>query len=747
MKKCSDFSDEYQNKEWSAREWFMVRKAEVHLSNDNVLIPFVKMGVEARDQVLKDGMMVDARVTKPNHPLVRYAQEFTRNFDLIAERKSVIFHLRELAKASVLAKFLVDSNINLDATWFNLADDTKIASPLEIPMLWNDRMHSLVPVKDGKLASEQISAGPKQHSIYGGVDFGLNRFNLTARRAGGTGMLEGTSAGLAAQRRVGWGPPGRRHFVGPPMTTGMAPPHAMTSGAPWLVTPGQQQQPQGVDLNLNKFDLSAATRDPTAGDFVSQTKGALAPIGGAFWANIFGTSEQLFKDEDASLLWDIFNPRLCDRRDDGSEFVPPVTDAANVGRLRNLVKDEERVRKARIAHFLSDKFVEGDAGPLFPTSWVPFAEIARGQAPGQVSEVQRHKQGQLHIRTDYIIESSVLEDVMKSVVPVFDKSTEEGIRFRIYRFGTLEVRTTEEPDGEEAIGVVFSIRTAAQDGSGAKGRRRANEDEKVVKATEYVERGRQGASGESMEYEAGASRRGLYRRYYVALETEKGNVLVSEMAGDATVTWEENPQDLEDRNSLARVFRSSDCSKVSITVRDVAAYRAREIMRESQASRSECKRYSHGLYSRVTGEIYRSRHVADKAFTLTRNAPVAGGWQSKMASLGQKVEESVPEDQFQHFSVQKVRALQSELLQGFKEPEFQAKLDELSARFPEGKSSAEFRKEQQLVYLTVQAHVLPKYGFEGSGRGVFEMLAILDKFTNDPQMTRGREELAAVLKK
>ena len=28
-------------------------------------------------------------------------QAFTRNFDLIAERKSVIFHLRELAKARV----------------------------------------------------------------------------------------------------------------------------------------------------------------------------------------------------------------------------------------------------------------------------------------------------------------------------------------------------------------------------------------------------------------------------------------------------------------------------------------------------------------------------------------------------------------------------------------------------------------------------------------------------------------------
>eukprot|EP00972_Heterocapsa_arctica_P103099 15193681-Heterocapsa_arctica.AAC.1 len=75
MKSCFDFSDmEGFGKDWSAREWFVVRKAEIHASEDDVLIPFVKMGVEAREQVLKNGNLEDAPVTRPNHPLVKYAE-------------------------------------------------------------------------------------------------------------------------------------------------------------------------------------------------------------------------------------------------------------------------------------------------------------------------------------------------------------------------------------------------------------------------------------------------------------------------------------------------------------------------------------------------------------------------------------------------------------------------------------------------------------------------------------------------
>merc|ERR1711933_653573 len=111
MKSCFDYSEEKCFDKWNAREWFMVRQAEVHVSEDNVLVPRVKMGVEAREQIHSSRGLEDAPLTRKSHPMVKYAEAFSKNFDLIAERKSVIYHLRELAKASVLAKFLVDAKI------------------------------------------------------------------------------------------------------------------------------------------------------------------------------------------------------------------------------------------------------------------------------------------------------------------------------------------------------------------------------------------------------------------------------------------------------------------------------------------------------------------------------------------------------------------------------------------------------------------------------------------------------------
>merc|ERR550532_964349 len=115
MKSMFDYSEaEDDSHAWNAREWFTVTKAEVYKSSDNVLIPHVEMSVEAREQIEGPNGLEDAKSTRPDHPMVKYAEDFTRNFDLIAERKSVVYHLRELAKASVLAKFLLDTQVTLD---------------------------------------------------------------------------------------------------------------------------------------------------------------------------------------------------------------------------------------------------------------------------------------------------------------------------------------------------------------------------------------------------------------------------------------------------------------------------------------------------------------------------------------------------------------------------------------------------------------------------------------------------------
>merc|ERR1712173_375574 len=112
-------------------------------------------------------------------------------------------------------------------------------------------------------------------------------------------------------------------------------------------------------------------------------------------------------------------------------------------------------------------------------------------------------------------------------------------RFRIYRFGSLEVRTIQAHNSEETVGAVFSVRAPKGTMVGKKDRC-VDDDEKMVKATEYVERADEGTV--------------TNHHYYVVLETAKGNVIVTEKLRDGTVTWNENPRDLEDRTSLARVL-------------------------------------------------------------------------------------------------------------------------------------------------------------------------------------------------
>eukprot|EP00971_Amphidinium_carterae_P056943 1125995-Amphidinium_carterae.1 len=143
MRSCFDFSQaEASEKEWRAREWFVVNDCEVlpnsnflpstvccksyrivkmshafeektshkgkclalhtcqlvtmqstsvvFLTNDDILLPYVQLGVEAREQIKDDVEgLIDMPVTRPDHPLVKYAEEFTHYFDLIAVHRHV----------------------------------------------------------------------------------------------------------------------------------------------------------------------------------------------------------------------------------------------------------------------------------------------------------------------------------------------------------------------------------------------------------------------------------------------------------------------------------------------------------------------------------------------------------------------------------------------------------------------------------------------------------------------------------
>jgi len=352
--------------------------------------------------------------------------------------------------------------------------------------------------------------------------------------------------------------------------------------------------PKGVDLNLNQFDLSTTAQveaESVAGSWAGEG------IGKAFWTNIEG-DEQAFDDEATGLLQDIFNPNMSDRREEGDHFVPPGASFSYVEKLRSLVKAEMEVRNKRKEHFLSTKFVAGDAGPLFPSSWTDALETARGRQPlkafGELLPEGACLQ-QAEAKAD-------IQRVLQMTTPVLERSTEDGMTFRIYKSGSLEVRTVQEHSKQEILGAVFSIRTAAQATSEE---RRIGEGEKIVKATEYVKFLSQGEAGSELSY-------------YVVMKSDQDNEVVTEKFADGTATWEENPVDLEDRNSLAKVIRAVECRipRTRVSFQDVRSFQTKE-----GDAISEGRMYAQRVFIQAVGgvsQMIRSNTVKAKTIEAER---------------------------------------------------------------------------------------------------------------------------------
>eukprot|EP00747_Dinoflagellata_sp_TGD_P088282 gnl/TRDRNA2_/TRDRNA2_163937_c2_seq1.p1 gnl/TRDRNA2_/TRDRNA2_163937_c2~~gnl/TRDRNA2_/TRDRNA2_163937_c2_seq1.p1 ORF type:complete len:784 (+),score=135.55 gnl/TRDRNA2_/TRDRNA2_163937_c2_seq1:314-2353(+) len=608
MKSGFDISEDQGHTKWRAREWFVVRKAEVCLSTAKVLVPRIKMGVEAREQIVGKRGLEDAVITRADHPMVKYAEAFTHNFDLIAERKSVIFHLRELAKASVLAKFLIDAEMSLDDNWFNLAEKSKTDGRMEIPQLWNERYYSRIHVQDGQTMKTEhmVSASTETHSVYGGVDLGLEKLALPSLPSPlapppAVKFLPAGPIGAAPRAAMIPGPRGRGREL-PPM------PMTLREKGASDTTSMLISQAQGVDLNLDEFDLSQVSKDE--GD-CSKSLGACLPIGTTFWPSINSSSESEFEEEQKSLFRKIFNVNLSDRRDEGSMFIPPENRFAYVQKLRSLINEEDNVRDQRQEHFFSSKFVVGDAGSWFPPSWTNSHEIKRGRDPQRAAGVIPAGSS-LVVRSDHTVEASLFEHVLKTSEPAFERSTEDGVRFRIYRVGSLEVRTIKEHDGKERIGMVFSIRSTQDEQ-----RRVVGAHELIVKVMQYV------------TY-AGDSNR---VSHYAVLQTEKGNFVVTEALRNGTVTWEESPKDLQDRNSLAKVIRSAYCRSAKVTIKDMKLFFSEEqkaFADMGRASHSECKHYAQGFYSYAsrTSGLYAGwrQRRKDGNWQLTQTEKKEEGW-------------------------------------------------------------------------------------------------------------------------
>lgn len=222
-------------------------------------------------------------------------------------------------------------------------------------------------------------------------------------------------------------------------------------------------------------------------------------------------------------------------------------------------------------------------GPLFPASWASSFSISRGSA----CVVEGHRQGALNIRSEYNGEAAVpLLQMLKASAPVFEQCTEEAMRFRIYQLGSLEIRTTKEVGCKEEVGIVFSIRAPTSSCSTTKGS--IEETARISKVTEYVERAFPPDAKSGLEY-----------RHYLVLETGAGHKIATEYLREGEFAWEEDPADLEDRNSLAKVLRTK-LVKEAVTLHDVKAHcdtlcQGTSTSVSTQAARKD---FIHRLYSR-----------------------------------------------------------------------------------------------------------------------------------------------------
>jgi len=595
MRNCWDFA--WNSEGWRGREWFVVKHAKVSLSENNVLLPHVEMGVEAREQVVNaQKQLVDAPVTSTTHPLVKYADMFSHNFDLIAERKSVVYQLREVSKAAVIAKFLVDNKVALDECWLSPEEGSSLCK-MDLPFNKKERFFYEILVRDGAIHEHHGGVLSSMVGLYGGVDLNIDAFDLSMpiHRLSRSVKMPDYSAIYADPGQMGnsselsrlstrelrrliqqnggessRGPVDKADLIEQLLKVCPQAPAEAAAAA------GEEQDDAGLPyaaalaedlrgLALPEESVSAVLRAVRA-RAIGETPPTQVPPNAQkdFWESLDDGSSK------ASLFKAIFKSRLADRQQEGAFFVPPVGKEAYLKKLQMLVDEERQVQDDRRKHFFSKDFVTSVPGPLFPSSWKPTFSMhfARGSSVAAGGDAARSRQ----------LEESALDpsELLKQR-PIFDRSTEDRVRFRIYRRGTLEVRTTQEEgdDSKEDVGAVFEARAAAPPG----------DHHPVVKATEFV-----------MIVDVGEAASEQMYRYFVVYETDLGDVSFTEKLGEGAASWEDNPVDMEERYACARVLRVTDCSGGGIIVG-----RLKQLHADGASSGLSSRRYAQRAFELAGG--------------------------------------------------------------------------------------------------------------------------------------------------
>ena len=91
--------------------------------------------------------------------------------------------------------------------------------------------------------------------------------------------------------------------------------------------------------------------------------------------------------------------------------------------------------------------------------------------------------------------------------------------------------------------------------------------------------------------------------YYIVLETIEKTVIVTERMSDGSLCWLQNPHNLEDRNSLAKLLFTADCKE---------GMRMSEVRQHFEAQPRDTdgdhrKRYAKALYVFATGRSLKGK--------------------------------------------------------------------------------------------------------------------------------------------
>merc|ERR1719410_1964259 len=88
-------------------------------------------------------------------------------------------------------------------------------------------------------------------------------------------------------------------------------------------------------------------------------------------------------------------------------------------------------------------------------------------------------------------------------------------------------------------------------------------------------------------------------RYFVVLLTEHGRHIVTERLPDGTAAWAEDPGDVQERSSLAKIIDSADTRGMGVTVGTMRAHFTKEV--KEALSGSNSKQYAHSVCSHASG--------------------------------------------------------------------------------------------------------------------------------------------------